>query len=77
VRARSLAPRPSCDLGKAIIGRKAAEHSVTNRKSGLSTNVFGRKHWVLARFVSVRLLRIPKRVLRFYYATSKAKIGLR
>jgi hypothetical protein len=34
---------------------------------------FRRKHWVFVRFVSVRLSRIPRRVLRFYYATQEPK----
>jgi hypothetical protein len=34
---------------------------------------FSRKHWVFARFVSVRLLRIPGRVLRFYYDRQRLK----
>jgi hypothetical protein len=38
---------------------------------------FRREHWVFARFVSVRLLRIPGRVLRFYYSRQTQKKGSR
>jgi len=44
---------------------KMPEHSVTNRSGLAFDKRFRRKHCVFARFVSVRLLRIPRRVLRF------------
>jgi hypothetical protein len=44
---------------------KMPEHSVTNRRVGPFHKRFRRKHWVFARFVSVRLLRIPRHLLRF------------
>src|ERR1700687_1324363 len=59
------------------LAEKIPEHSVTNRRVGPFHKRFRRKHWVFARFVSVRLLRIPRHVLRFYYARSKAKMSLR
>ena len=52
---------------------KIPEHSVTNRRVGPFHKHFCRKHWVFMRFVSVRLLRIPGRVLRFYYGRQRPK----
>jgi hypothetical protein len=52
---------------------KIPEHSVTNRRVGPFHKHFRRKHWVFMRFVSVRLLRIPGRVLRFYYGRQRLK----
>ena len=56
---------------------KISEHSVTNRRGLAFRQRFRRKHWVFVRFVSVRLLRIPGRVLRFYYGRQKLKKATR
>ena len=74
---------PGRDCGRSI--RKQAKSRYFNRLkkfptlrgSGISTRSFPRKHWVFARFVSGRLLRIPRHVLRFYYAASRVKTSRR
>jgi hypothetical protein len=59
-----MAPRTRFEL---------ATRWVRTEGSGLSTKSFRGKHWVFARFVSGRLLRIPRLVLRFYYVRLQAK----
>jgi hypothetical protein len=72
-RARSLAPHLSCDLGDAIIGCKAAEPSVANRRVGAFHIALSQKHWGFAPFLSARFWKISRQILRFYYVRHPAK----